>query len=295
MEIRQLKTFWTLASTRSFSQTAQLLNYVPSTVTMQIKGLEEELGVKLFDRLGKSVTLTEAGAQFLPYANKILNDVEEAKCVSGNSGELRGTVVIGADETLCTYLLPTLLRRFREDYPNVRLLFRPLPSQHLRQSVRDGLVDIVFVLDEPIVSSDLHVEQVREETFLMVASPDHGLASHSSIKVADLHNEHILLTEKGCSYRTYFYQSLLKKGADSLTELEFSSIEAIKQCVMAQLGISLLPEMAVRNELQEGKLVPLPWDLSEIKFCTQLLWHEEKWISPTLQAFIDLALAELKK
>lgn len=295
MEIRQLKTFWTLASTRSFNQTAQLLNYVPSTVTMQIKALEEELGVKLFDRLGKSVAITEAGAQFLPYANKILNDVEEAKCVSGSSGELRGTVVIGADETLCTYLLPTLLRRFREGYPNVRLLFRPLPSQHLRQSVRDGLVDIVFVLDEPIISSDLHVEQVREETFLMVASPDHGLASHSSINVADLYNEHILLTEKGCSYRTYFYQSLLKRGADSLTELEFASIEAIKQCVMAQLGISLLPEMAVRHELQEGKLVSLPWDLSEIKFFTQMLWHEEKWISPTLQAFIDLALVELKK
>lgn len=294
MEIRQLKTFWTLASTRSFNQTAQLLNYVPSTVTMQIKALEEELGVKLFDRLGKSVALTEVGEQFLPYANKILNDVEEAKCISGNSGELRGTIVIGADETLCTYLLPKLLRRFRENHPSVRLLFRPLSSQYLRQSLRDGLVDIVFVLDEPIVSSDLHVEQVREEAFLMVASPDHGLSSRSSIDVADLYKEHILLTEKGCSYRTYFYQSLLKRGADNLTELEFSSLEAIKQCVMAHLGISLLPEMAVLNEIQEGKLVPLSWDLSEINFFTQMLWHEEKWISPSLQAFIDLVIGELK-
>jgi DNA-binding transcriptional LysR family regulator len=257
---------------------------------MQVKALEEELGVKLFDRLGKSVALTEAGAQFLPYANKILNDVEEAKSVSGKSGGLSGTIVIGADETLCTYLLPKLLRRFRESYPSIRLLFRPVSAQHLRQSVREGHVDIAFVLDEPIVSSDLHVEHMREETFVMVASPDHALASRNRIDVTDLYKEHILLTEKGCSYRTYFYQLLLKKGADSLTELEFASVEAIKQCVMAQLGLSLLPEMAVCNEINEAKLVALPWDLSEIKFYTQMLWHEEKWISPSLQAFIDLAI-----
>jgi len=91
MEIRQLKTFWTLASTRSFSRTAEVLNYVPSTVTMQIKALEEELGVKLLDRLGKTVVLTDAGEQLLPYANKILNDIEEARYVSSQSGELTGT------------------------------------------------------------------------------------------------------------------------------------------------------------------------------------------------------------
>lgn len=143
MEIRQLKTFWTLASTRSFSRTAEVLNYVPSTITMQIKALEEELGVKLLDRLGKSVVLTDAGHQLLPYANKILNDIEEARYVSSQSGELTGTVTIGADEVLCTYRLPALLRVFRERYPHVRLLFRPLSSHNLKQSLREGNVDVV--------------------------------------------------------------------------------------------------------------------------------------------------------
>lgn len=294
MEIRQLKTFWTLASTRSFSRTAEVLNYVPSTITMQIKALEEELGVKLLDRLGKSVILTDAGHRLLPYTNKILNDIEEARYVSSESGELTGTITIGADEVLCTYRLPALLRVFRERYPHVRLLFRPLSSHSLKQSLREGNVDVVFMLDEPIVSTDLHTELLMDEPFLMVVSPNHPLASCSTLRIEDFNREQILLSEKGCSYRTFFYHTLLRKGADSLTELEFNSVEAIKQCAMVGLGIALLPEMSLKGELERGELITLPWDLSEIQFATQMLWHQEKWISPSMKAFIELARSVLK-
>ncbi|MEO2213114.1 LysR family transcriptional regulator [Paenibacillus amylolyticus] len=293
MEIRQLKTFWTLASTCSFSQTAELLSYVPSTITMQIKSLEEELGVKLLDRLGKKVVLTDAGQQFLPYATKILNDVEEAKCISSQHGELAGTVVIGADEVLCAYLLPALFKRFRADYPRVRLLFRPLSGQELKSSLREGHADVVFVLDEPMNSKDLHSEFLKDETFQMVVSPDHMLASRSALVIDDFHKQHFLLTEKNCSYRTYFDQSITKKGADALTELEFHSVEAIKQCVVAGLGIALLPEMALKKELSDGEVVALPWDLSDVSFSAQMLWHREKWISPSMAAFMEVAKSEL--
>ncbi|MCK0471175.1 LysR family transcriptional regulator [Halalkalibacter sp. APA_J-10(15)] len=295
MEIRQLKTFWTLASTRSFSRTAESLNYVTSTVTMQIKALEDELGVKLLDRLGKSVVLTDAGRQFLPYAMKILNNVEEARHISNQSEELTGTVIIGADEVLCTYRLPALIRLFRERYPHVRLLFRPLSSHILKQSLREGNADVVFMLDELAVSADLHTEVLLNEPFLMVVSPDHSLASRASLRIEDFHREHILLSEKGCSYRTYFYRTLLRRGADSLTELEFNSAEAIKQCAMMGLGIALLPEMATKREVERGELIILPWDLSEIKFATQMLWHQEKWISPSIRVFIELARNVLKR
>ncbi|WJM11149.1 LysR family transcriptional regulator [Paenibacillus sp. PK1-4R] len=293
MEIRQLKTFWTLASTCSFSQTAELLSYVPSTITMQIKSLEEELGVKLLDRLGKKVVLTDAGQQFLPYATKILNDVEEAKCISSQHGELAGTVVIGADEVLCAYLLPALFKRFRADYPRVRLLFRPLSGQELKSSLREGHADVVFVLDEPMNYKDLHSEFLKDETFQMVVSPDHMLASRSALVIDDFHKQHFLLTEKNCSYRTYFDQSITKKGADALTELEFHSVEAIKQCVVAGLGIALLPEMALKKELSDGEVVALPWDLSDVSFSAQMLWHREKWISPSMAAFMEVAKSEL--
>lgn len=292
MEIRQLKTFWTLATTHSFTRTAELLSYVPSTITMQIKALEEELGVRLLDRLGKNVVLTDAGQRFLPYAHKILNDVEEARYISSQPDELAGTVVIGADEVLCAYLLPPLLRHFRENHSGVRLLFRPIPGPELRQSLREGLADIVFVLDEPVLAKDLHSDFVTDTAFRMVVSPDHWLASSSALSIDDFHKEHFLLTEKGCSYRSQFHQSLLKKGVDGLTELEFQSVEAIKQCAMAGLGVALLPEMSMKEELREGKLVALPWDLSDVSFSAQMLWHREKWISPSLAAFIECAKRE---
>ncbi|KOR89524.1 LysR family transcriptional regulator [Paenibacillus solani] len=293
MEIRQLKTFCTLATTRSFSQTAELLSYVPSTITMQIKALEEELGVKLLDRLGKNVVLTDAGRQFLPYAHKILNDVEEAKSVSSQLGELAGTVVIGADEVLCAYFLPPLLKHFRDHYPDVRLLFRPLSGHELKESLREGLADIVFVLDETVAAKDLHSEFLKDESFQMVVSPDHLLSSRSQLVLDDFHGEHFLLTEKSCSYRSHIHQSILKE-ANALNELEFHSVEAIKQCVMAGLGIALLPEMALKDELREGELVALPWDLSSISFSAQMLWHREKWISPSMAAFIHAAKCKLQ-
>lgn len=237
--------------------------------------------------------LTDAGQQFLPYATKILNDVEEAKCISSQHGELAGTVVIGADEVLCAYLLPALFKRFRTDYPGVRLLFRPLSGQELKSSLREGHADVVFVLDEPINSKDLHSEFLKDETFQMVVSPDHMLASRSELVIDDFHKQHFLLTEKNCSYRTYFDQSITKKGADALTELEFHSVEAIKQCVVAGLGIALLPEMALKKELSDGEVVALPWDLSDISFSAQMLWHREKWISPSMAAFMEVAKSEL--
>jgi len=128
----------------------------------------------------------------------------------------------------------------------------------------------------------------------MVVAPIQPVATWATLSIEDFNREHILLSEKGCSYRTFFYRTLLRKGADSLTELEFNSVEAIKQCTMVGLGIALLPEMAIKGELERGELIALPWDLSEIRFATQMLWHQEKWISPSMKEFIELTRSILK-
>ncbi|WP_426250755.1 substrate-binding domain-containing protein [Paenibacillus pabuli] len=128
----------------------------------------------------------------------------------------------------------------------------------------------------------------------MVVSPEHQLAARSSLVIDDFHRQHFLLTEKNCSYRTPFHQSILKKGADALTELEFHSVEAIKQCAVAGLGIALLPEMALKEDLRARRLVALPWDLSDVSFSAQMLWHREKWITPSMAAFFEIAKSELK-
>ncbi|WP_341281893.1 LysR family transcriptional regulator [Paenibacillus sp. FSL H8-0537] len=288
MELRQLKTFHMLASTLNFSRTAEVQNYVPSTVTMQIKSLEDELGVKLVDRLNKRVTLTDAGRNFLRYVDNILSTLEEAQHALKQSGEVTGTVVISADETLCTYWLPAILRRFRLSYPGIRLIFRPLANPNLKQSLREGDADIIFMLDENKESAGFCGEKMLDEPFYVLAAPDHPLAAYTALSIEDFHGETFLLTEKGCSYRTFFERSLSQKGMGGITELEFNSAEAIKQCAKIGMGIAILPEMAVIAEVNRGELVPLPWDLTATSFAIQMFWHEEKWISPAIEAFLNL-------
>jgi len=287
MELRQLKTFYTLASTLNFSRAAAVQNYVPSTVTMQMKALEEELGVKLVDRLGKKVILTDAGRRFLGYVANILSDLEEAQHAVKQSGEVTGTVVISADETLCAYRLPAVLRPFRLRYPGIRLMFRPLTHSNLKQSLQDGDVDIIFMLDEDKHEIGFCGEKMLDERFYILVSPDHPLAARTELVIEDFNGETFLLTEKGCSYRTFFERSLSQKGMGGITELEFNSAEAIKQCAKIGMGIAILPEMAVTAEVNRGELVPLPWDLTATSFATQMFWHEEKWISPAIEAFLN--------
>ncbi|MGN7356741.1 LysR family transcriptional regulator [Paenibacillus sp. SAF-054] len=289
MELRQLNTFRTVASTLNFSRAAEVLNYVPSNVTMQIKALEEELDVRLFDRLGKQLVLTTAGKSFLTHVQDVLNKLDEARSVVHDNEILSGTLTISANEVICVYRLPTAFKRFRAQYPGVRLIFRSVPNQELKQTLFDGSSDIVFMLDEPIHSSRLAVEPMQEETFRLFAAPDHPLAKQTVLELEDFQGQVFLTNEKGCPYRTMFDRSFEKEGIDLITYLEFQSAEAIKQCAISGIGIAFLPEIVADAEVERGELVALPWQIPDLHVFTQMVWHKDKWLSPIMLSFIEAA------
>ncbi|MFS0724272.1 LysR family transcriptional regulator [Paenibacillus sp. 1P07SE] len=289
MELRQLITFRTVAITLSFSRAAAALNYVPSNVTMQMQALEGELGVRLFDRLGKQLTLTDEGTRFLHYVNHMLNTLDEARDNLSGDGELTGTVTISANEVLCAYRLPDVFRSFRERYPGVRIIFRPLSNEQLKPSLYEGKTDVVFCLEEPVHAVPLRAESLVDESFRLLVAPDHPLLQRKELLPEDMVGEMFLLNEKGCPYRTMFERSLVMRGMDSGDNLEFSSAEAIKQCAMSGIGIAFLPEIAVASELERGQLAALPLDFSDLQVTTQMLWHKEKWLSPAIEAFMQTA------
>src|SRR5215467_6046520 len=152
MDLRQLTTFRTLARTLSFTRTAAELNYVQSNVSAQMQALESELGVRLFDRLGRRVAMTDAGGRLLDYANRVLTLVEEAHTVVAAADEVAGTIIISAPESLCTYRLPPVLSELHARHPHLQIVFRPGPVAGLRRRVMAGEVDVAFLLDEPIAS-----------------------------------------------------------------------------------------------------------------------------------------------
>ncbi|MCM3701404.1 LysR family transcriptional regulator [Paenibacillus macerans] len=289
MELRQLNTFRMVASTLNFSRAAEVLGYVPSNVTMQIKALEDELGVRLFDRLGKQLVLTTAGKSFLTHIQSVLDKLDEARSAVHDNEVLSGTLTISANEVICAYRLPVVFQRFRSQHPGVRLIFRSVPNQELKQSLFEGTADVVFMLDEPIRSSGLAVEPLVEETFRLFAAPDHPLAKRTVLQLGDFHGEVFLTNEKGCPYRTMFDRSFEKEGIDSITYLEFQSAEAIKQCAISGIGIAFLPEIVVEAEVERSELIALPWQIPDLHVYTQMSWHKDKWLSPIMLSFIEAA------
>ncbi|GAQ17570.1 LysR family transcriptional regulator [Oceanobacillus picturae] len=289
MELRQLNTFQTVATTLNFSRAAEALNYVPSNVTMQIKALEEELDVRLFDRLGKQLVLTTAGQRFLTHVQDILNKLDEARSSVHDNEILSGTLTISANEVVCAYRLPEIFKLFRLRYPGVRLIFRSVPNQQLKQSLFDGSSDVAFILDEPIKSTGLAVEALTKETFSFFAAPDHALVKRTTLQLEDFQGEAFLINEKGCPYRTMFDRTFKNGDIDSISPLEFQSAEAIKQCAISGIGIAFLPEIVTEDEVKRGELVALPWRMSDLDdVYTQMSWHKDKWLSPIILAFIEI-------
>lgn len=289
VEQRQLKIFRAVARTLSFTRSAEELGYVQSNVTAQVKALEGELGVPLFDRLGRRVVLTDAGRTLLGYAERILDLHEEARGALSGGGEPSGSLTLSAPETLFTYRLPRLLRRFGERFPDVRLTLRPTPYSDLEARVADGSLDVAFLLSVPVRFVALEAEALAEEPLLVLASPDHPLVLSEGAGPEDLEGEQVLLTEAGCSYRNVFERVLSEAGVNPAKTLEFDSVEAIKQCVIAGMGVAVLPAVAVEAELRRGELASLPWSGPKLAVFTQVLRHKDKWLSPALEAFLDTA------
>ncbi len=237
----------------------------------------------------QQLVLTTAGERFLTHIQDILNKLDEARSVVLDNEDLSGTITISANEVLCAYRLPVVFQLFRSRYPGVRLIFRSVPNQQLKQTLFDGTADVVFMLDEPIRSTGIAVEPLVEETFRFFAAPDHPLTKRTELKLEDFHGEVFLTNEKGCTYRTMFDRSFEQEGIDTITHLEFQNAEAIKQCAMTGIGIAFLPEITAKAEVERGELVALPWQIPDLHVYTQMGWHKDKWLSPIIQSFIEAA------
>lgn len=289
MELRQLKAFSTVAKTRNFTRAAGLLDYAQSSITAQVRSLEEELGTKLFERLGRQIAITKDGERLLVYAEQILKLSTEAKEVVSISAVPRGTISIGAPESLCVYRLAALLQEYRKRYSDVEIILKLGSCEDLLHWLKTNAIDVAFLLDRGVISSDLVTETLLNEPMVVLAGDDHPLIKKAHITPQDIHGESLILTESGCSYRDAFESILAGAGVRPGSVLEFGSVEAIKKCVISGLGITLLPRMAVEVELEEGRLVDLHWGGPELNITTQVAHHKDKWISPAMDVLLKLS------
>jgi DNA-binding transcriptional LysR family regulator len=295
MELRELRTFKTVATLLSFNRAADALNYAQSTISAQIKALEDDLGVRLFDRLGKRIVLTEAGELLSQYAQKMLDIEAETLADVKGRNQPKGSLTIRTPQSIGANFLPKVLAAYRADFPGVSLDFHTCAFHSLEHELQTGVTDLAFLLAESIQSVNLKAEPLRFERLLMVTNPGHTLAEKEIVSIRDLNDQTIFLAKSDCGYRMVFEQMLEDARVKPGATLEFNSIEMLKACLKISPGVTMIPEVTVRDEIQRGELSMLSWDEEHMETAVLMIWHKEKWLSPSLRAFMEVSRAVMKR
>jgi len=293
MDLQGLQIFVEVAETKSFTRAGENLGYSQPTVSFQIKQLEKELGFPLFDRIGRTVSLTQAGAQVLTYAQEICHKAKEMTLIGHAPQSPEGTVRIGMADSLCMPLVTEGFSTFRQQFPKVRLTVFTAGTRELFRMLDHNEVDLVCTLDDHIYDTDYVI--AREETVGVhfVASPENPLAAKKQISAAELAAQPFLLTEEGMSYRRLFDEWLAQRSLEVHPVLEMSSADQLGELVAQDLGVSLLPDYVTEQAVSAGRLVRLHVTGCPIRLWKQLLYRKDKWISAAMDAVIRYLIEHL--
>ncbi|SCM94703.1 Uncharacterized protein BWINRASL_02303 [Bacillus mycoides] len=284
MEMRHVKTFCAIVKHGGFSKAAHALGYAQSTVTAHIKALENDLNIPLFDRLGKKVLLTKAGHQFHPYALELLAIYDKAQEIPQNSDHLEGTLTITSNESLAVYRLPQLLRTYKQENPKVNIVLETNTNEQALKKLHEGETDVIFIIGESIEHNDFITCNLCNETFGWIF-PAHFPSNTDPLLL--LQDTQFIFTEQSCGYRPMVDRFLRQSGRNPNKTFETSNVEVIKQSVMCELGISILPYIVVQESYQKEQLCFQPIETSAV-IQSHVIYHKSRWIPPVLQSFLSL-------
>lgn len=276
-------TFKKIVDLGGFTKAADHLGYAQSTITTHIKALEDELKRPLFDRIGRNVVLTESGRNLLPQAIKMLELYNNIKEDVISNGEITGKIVISIGESLLLYRFPPIIEEYRRKYPKVNIEWHHLDSLNFKQELLKGNSDIVFMLGTEVNDANIYSEKLKDEPMMFLYPNDFNFNDQNNLNQSNL-----LFTEKGCSYRTLFEEFIAESKMVTTRNIEFWSIEAVKQSIISGLGISILPRITVERELRENKL---NGEVYKRSLSTYLMYPKNKWLSPALDELTNIVRA----
>ena len=290
MEFREISTFLQVAQYQSFSKAARHLGYSQAAVTIQIKQLEQELGVHLFDRIGKQISLTHQGQVFYQHAVSIRNDLEQAKNAVADPSTLSGKLCLGTIESICASIFPDLLAEYHRLHPEVTISIVTDSPGVLLDRMNENTIDIVYLLDRRIYDNRWCKTLEKPEENIFVASPDHELAlAKRELELDEVLRFPFFLTEKDASYRHMLEQYLASINRSVKPFLEIGSTEFIIHMLLKNTGISFLPKFTVQRELQQKQLTALNVRGFQMQTWRQIFYHKNKWVTREMQEFLRLA------
>ena len=287
MDFKSLNTFIQVAELNSFTKAGEKLGYSQPTVSFQIKQLEQELGIQLFERIGHTITLTDSGRQALSYAQEICRMSD--KMISSKMVDTtpKGNINLAMADSLCTPMIINNFNKFREMYPQISLNIKTAGTDELFRLLDHNEVDIVCTLDNHIYSTNYIISNEEKVDIHFICSADNPLANNTTLTVNDLLNEPFLLTEKGMSYRRLLDENMAKSSIEIKPVLEIGSADLICKLIKDNMGISFLPDYVTKSAVEKGDIVKLNVADFNVELWKQLLYHRDKWVSQQMQAVID--------
>lgn len=296
MEVRQLKAFLAIAEAKTFTAGAKIVNITQAAVSMQIRQLEDELGMSLFTRTPRRVILTEAGEHLLQRARKILREHDAAVAeIAELAGAEFGRLRIGsASAMFATAQLPTILERLKEKFPNAEITVSSGTSQTLVEKMLHGDIDIAFV-SLPVETPNIQTDLLFSDEIVAIAHPKHPLSNEKFISAAQLAGEQLILGEKGGNTRRMIDDFFAAANVKPNVVMELSRQEAINKMVENQMGVGIAGAKNVSKEIREARLVSWLIEGAEIKWDLGLARLRGGYFSPIAKEFVQFCKNSFKE
>ena len=295
LDSRQLRAFSILARTGSFTETAKQLHLSQSAISHAMKALEQEIGCRLLDRLGKTVALTQAGEQLLVHAHKILSEMESARSELGRLGKWGSSRLrIGASTTACQHVLPGVLREFKESFPQCAISIEPGDTPEMIDALREHRIDLAVNL-EPRREEWLEFRPLFTDELQFIVSPLHAWAQERHVPRAEIPRQNYILYGK-TSYTFRMIEEYFRQEQIVLHSLlDLGNMEAIKELVKLGLGVSILAPWTARKELKDRSLVALPLGRRKLRRRWGVLHWRGRRLSLAEETFIGLCVSVSEK
>lgn len=287
MDLRGLTIFIEAAELGSFTRTGEKLGYSQPTISFQIKQLEKELGVQLFDRIGHTVSLTDAGRDALPYAQHICHMTEEMVLGSAHRREPSGVLRLGMADSLCAPLIAGHFGRFQNQYPKVSLNISTGDTGALLSYLDHNEVDMICTMDDHVYDTNYVIADEEEIGVHFVSSSLNVLTKQKKVSLEQLLEQPVMLTEKGMSYRRLMDEKLARSSLEIQPVLETGRADLLCSLAEENVGIAFLPDYVTEESVRSGKLVRLNVPDCQVVVWKQLLYRREKWVSLQMRAMID--------
>ncbi|MGI6176749.1 MAG: LysR family transcriptional regulator [Christensenellales bacterium] len=292
MDIQFFKTFKTILEAGSFQNAANILDYTQSTISFHVQQLEQEYSIKLFEKIGRRMVLTQAGQDILPYIDNILLSEQQIMNYGKQAGELSGVLKVALPETLLVYKMQPVLKQFKQQAENVMLSLQSYNCYTIDNYILNGMLDLGIYYDVNDHKDSIITHPLNTFSLVLVCSSN----APAITSMSDLSEHSLIISDdKENVCRNHILKHLEAQNIQPANIIELPSFEAIKKSTINNLGITYMPRFVAQDALSDGSLIELHIGLPEDRVTTLCAYHKNKWLTPAMQLFMKLTSEYMHK